>query len=171
MKVKCFMIFVILVVGISLATAQQQIIAYQQTPTPPISELANLSFKLGIAYQQAQLCQNFTVFNFLVDQYNAWVRQNFGEGADALLLSKITATNLGVAQKQQVLPEIPVQKQQILPEVSAYGYLTKNPFNASSDLSKFGKQQVMSELPWGETKESLGAIAADQILKDFLHGP
>jgi len=46
-------------------------------------------------------------------------RQHFGEGADALLLSKITATNLpGVAQKQQVLPEIPVEKQQILPEVS-----------------------------------------------------
>jgi len=162
MKVKCSVIFVILVVGLSLASAQtiaykptptptpSQTIAYKPTPTPsPISELANLSFKLGIAYQQAQLCQNFTVFNFLVDQYNAWVRQNFGEGADALLLSKITATNLRVAQKQQVLPEIPVQKQQILPEVSAYGYLTKNPFNASSDLSKFGKQQVMSELPWG----------------------
>ncbi|MDD1753744.1 MAG: hypothetical protein LUQ38_11730, partial [Methanotrichaceae archaeon] len=92
MKVKCFVIFVILVVivELSLASAEQQTIADKPTPTPsPISELANLSFQLGIAYQQAQLCHNVTAFNSLVDQYNAWVRQHFGEGADALLMSKM----------------------------------------------------------------------------------
>jgi hypothetical protein len=163
MKVKCFMIFVILVVGISLATAQQQIIAYQQTPTPPISELANLSFKLGMAYQQAQLCQNFTVYNSLVDQYNAWVRQHFGEGANALLKSKITATNLpGVAQPQ-VLPEIPTQ--QVTENPYSYPSMTKNPFNASSDLSKFGKQQVFSGiLGWSEYMEDTDVY---QKMKNF----
>ena len=58
-----------------------------------------------------------TEFNALVDEYNAWVRQHFGEDAN-LLMSKIETTPLGGSQ-----------------------YLTK-PLNASGDLSKFGKQQV-----------------------------
>jgi hypothetical protein len=163
MKVKCFVIFVILIVGLSLATAQQQPIAYQQTPTPPISELADLSFKLGMAYQQAQLCQNFTVYNSLVDQYNAWVREYFGEGADALLKSKITTTNLPGAAQLQALPEIPTQ--QVTENPYSYPYMTINPFNASSDLSKFDKLRVFSDVSgWGESMENADVY---QKMKNF----
>ena len=141
MKVNCFVVFVIFIVGLSLASAfaaEQQTTADKPTPTPsPISELANLSFQLGIAYQQAQQSQNVTAFNSLVDQYNAWVQRHFSEGADALLMSKITATNLPrVVQKQQILPE----KQQVLPQNT---YLIKN---LSGDLSEFGKQGLKSAL-------------------------
>ena len=135
--------------------------------------MTNLSFKFGIAYHQARLSQNFIAYNLLVDQYNAWVRQHFGEGADALFMSKITATNLPGVAPPQVTTEIPAQKQQqqVVPKVSAYGYLTQNPFNASSDLSKFGKQEVMSALPLGETISHMGAVTADRILWDFLRAP
>ncbi len=167
----------------TLSKAEPQAIAYKSTqistpvqtiaynPTQiasPISELANMSFKLGIAYHQAQLCQNFTLYNFLVDQFNAWVRQYFGEGADALFMSMITANNLTEVAQPQATTESPVQKQQIVPNVSAFGYLTQNPFGSGSDLSKFGKQEVMSALPLGETISHMGAVTADRILWDFL---
>ncbi len=186
MKLKCFVIFIIpaILVWISVATAQQQTIAYEppasasepQTianrPTPttsPISQLASLNFKLGIAYHQAQLCQNFTIFNSLVDPYNAWVKQYFGEGADALYMTKKNATDLTGAVQEPQLPII-VDKQLVLPKVSPYGYLTKSPFNASSDLSKFGKQDVRSDLLPGEA-EYMETTTADRILQDFLRSP
>ncbi|MDD1752954.1 MAG: hypothetical protein LUQ38_07695, partial [Methanotrichaceae archaeon] len=68
----------------------------------------NLSYQLCIAYEKAIQEQNVTEFNNLVDIYNAWIRQVFGEGADALLKSKITETKLpGIAQNQQALTENP----------------------------------------------------------------
>jgi hypothetical protein len=73
-------IFVILLVELSLASAYTP---EQQTTIDGM----RLSFELGIAYQQAQQGQNVATFNSLVDQYNAWVRQNFGEDAN-LLMSK-----------------------------------------------------------------------------------
>jgi len=84
----------------------------------------NLSFQLGIAYEKASQGQNVTEFNTQVDEYNAWIRQHFGENA-SLLKSKINE------------PPIAIMTSATGPS----GYLTK-PFNASSDLSKFGKQQV-----------------------------
>jgi len=161
MKVKCYAIFIILVFGVSLASAQQPPIPYLQTPTPsPISELANLSFQLGIAYQQAQLCHNVTAFNSLVDQYNAWVRQHFGEGADALLMSKMPVpSSLAISPPLTVV----AQKQQVLPE---YPYLTKTPFNVSSDQSKFGKQQVFRDLLPGQA-EYIEEASVYQKLKNF----
>ena len=83
----------------------------------------NLSFSLGIAYDNAIRGQNVTEYNALVDEYNAWVRQHFGEDA-GLLKSKINEPSAA-----------------ILPAGTATAYLTA-PFNSSSDLSKFGKQQV-----------------------------
>ena len=44
----------------------------------------NLSFSLGIAYDNAIRGQNVTEYNALVDEYNAWVRQHFGEDAGLL---------------------------------------------------------------------------------------
>jgi hypothetical protein len=86
----------------------------------------NLGFKLGIAYEKAILGQNTTEFNILVDEYNAWIRLHFGEDEN-LLKSRINEA-------------------EILTMPAAEGtYLTKRPFNASSDLSKFGKQEVYAE--------------------------
>jgi hypothetical protein len=83
----------------------------------------NLSFKLGVAYEKVNQGQDATEFNALVDEYNTWIRQHFGEDA-SLLKSKIN--------------EPPIV---ITPSGTGTQYLTK-PFNASSDLSKFGKQQA-----------------------------
>jgi hypothetical protein len=61
-----------------------------------------------------------------VDEYNAWIRLHFGEDEN-LLKSRINEA-------------------EILTMPAAEGtYLTKRPFNASSDLSKFGKQEVYAE--------------------------
>jgi hypothetical protein len=134
-------IFLILIVWLSPVWAQTSADKPTLTPTPsPISELANMSFKLGLAYNQAQLSQDVTVFNSLVDQYNALVLQHFSEGADALLMSKITATNLPViAQKQQV---------------TTGKYEMENPFKPGSELSKFGKHHIRGDF---YTEEYLNA--------------
>jgi hypothetical protein len=83
----------------------------------------NLSFQLGIAYDKAIQGQNVADYNALVDQYNAWIRQHFGEDASLL--------------KSQLV------------EPAATGTISAvaSPFNASSDLSKFGKQQVHLAIP------------------------
>jgi hypothetical protein len=126
MNLKCFVVFVILVVGLSLASAEQQTIADKPTPSQ-ISELVKLSFRLGIAYLLAQQSQDVSGFNSLVDQYNTLVQQNFRENADALLMSKINATNL--------------TGRQVMTENSSPSVM-KTPFKEKSDLSQFGKQQV-----------------------------
>ena len=116
----------------------------------------NLSHQLGIAYDKAIRGQNVAEFNNLVDIYNAWIRQHLGEGANALLKSKITVTNLPM---QQVMTEYPYLTQTT--------YLTKNPFNASSDLSKFGKQQVFRELLPIE-RQRIESAASDRDLINFI---
>jgi hypothetical protein len=86
----------------------------------------NLSFRLGIAYDRAIQGQNVAEYNALVDEYNAWIRQHFGEDT-SLLMSKLNEpTTLGTT---------PVAGTQTV----------TRPFNASSDLSKFGKQQVYAQ--------------------------
>jgi hypothetical protein len=143
MKVKCFAIFAILLVGLSLATAQQQNITDKPTPSQ-ISELVKLSFRLGVAYLLAQQSQDVAGFNSLVDQYNALVWQNFSGNADALLIAKINATNLTTTTN---LTEQQVTTKNLSPSVM------KTPFKESSDLSKFGKQpkyvkqQVKGDVP------------------------
>ncbi len=44
-----------------------------------------LSFQLGAAYQQAQTSQNIAPYNALVDQYNAWIVEHFGNDANLLM--------------------------------------------------------------------------------------
>ena len=85
----------------------------------------NLSYELGMAYDKTLQGQNVAEYNALVDEYNAFILLNFGENT-SLTKSKLdesairgTPTLLG----------------------SNTGYMTKQ-FNASSDLSKFGKQEV-----------------------------
>jgi len=75
-------VFMVLFAVVSLASA-----AY--TPEQQVTlEGTRLSFLLGQAYQQAQQGQNIAGFNTLVDQWNAWVRTNFGEDAN-LLMQKV----------------------------------------------------------------------------------
>jgi len=63
-----------------------------------------------------------------------------------------------------MMPKMPMQDSQMQNQ-----QVTKNPFDASSDLSKFGKQQVIGEgLTRGEVK-NMEAANADQALKDFLN--
>jgi hypothetical protein len=83
----------------------------------------NLSFMLGVSYEKAIQGQNATEFNTLVDEYNAWIRQHFGEDA-SLLKSKINTNGTPIL---------------VTPPYSGTAYLVQ-PFNSSSDLSKFGKQ-------------------------------
>jgi hypothetical protein len=88
----------------------------------------NLSFKIGVAYEQAIQGQNITEFNALVDEYNTWIRQHIGEDASLFKLKmNETAT---------IVPNV------VSPTDSGTAYLVENPFNASSDLSKFGKKEV-----------------------------
>jgi len=93
----------------------------------------NLSFSLGIAYDKAIQGQNVTEYNALVDEYNAWVRQHFGEDA-GLLKPKMNEQSAAI-QSAAIQPAV------IQPVGTATEYLTA-PFNSSSDLSKFGKQQM-----------------------------
>jgi hypothetical protein len=103
----------------------------------------NLSFKLGIAYEKASQGQEVTEFNNLVDEYNAWVRQHFGEDAK-LLMSKINEIS-PLAGYQNV----------------------RAPFNTSSDLSKFGKQMVYNQSSDGGNKQLIEEDLAQQTLRNF----
>ena len=103
-----------------------------------------LSFQLGAAYQQAQQGQNIAGFNALVDQYNAFIRTNFGEDPN-LLMSKINGAWAG--------PQNLIEQ--------------KTPFNASSDLSKFGKQQVLTQIPSGVSKYLAEDDLAWNVLNNF----
>ncbi|MDD1758159.1 MAG: hypothetical protein LUQ22_05450, partial [Methanotrichaceae archaeon] len=91
----------------------------------------------------------------LVDQYNAWVRQHFGEDVNLLMSKIITASGapMTVPNSLAISPNL-------------MGGVQKRPFNASSDISKFGKQKVLTQIPTG-SQENAEAIAADWILKNF----
>ena len=148
----------------------------------------NLSCLLCTAYEKAIQDRNVADYNNLVDIYNAWVRHLFGEGADATLFkSKITAADLPVvAQERQIPTEIPYYQypyyqaeippgvlypyyQVEIPLGATNPYVTRRPFNASSELGKFGKQQVRTDL-MGDNRY-IEAIIADRVLRDFLAPP
>jgi hypothetical protein len=114
----------------------------------------NLSFQLGIAHEKASRGQNITEFNTLVDEYNAWIRQHFGEDAN-LFMSKINDTTpLVVSPETNDTTPLVVSPgtNDTTPLVVSPGTNDttplavspglKNPFKPGSDLSKFGKQQV-----------------------------
>ena len=54
------------------------------------SEGLKMGFKMGQAYEQAQKGINVAGFNALVDEYNAWIREHFGEDP-AMLMQKLNA--------------------------------------------------------------------------------
>jgi hypothetical protein len=93
----------------------------------------NLSFRLGVAYDNAIQGQNVAEYNILVDQYNTWIRQHFGEDTN-LLMSKMNEPPT-VPASSAIISNTPMTK----------------PFNTSSGLSQFGKQQVHA-LPYSTSK-------------------
>jgi hypothetical protein len=84
----------------------------------------NLSFNLGMAYEKASQGQNVTEYNALVDEYNAWILQHIGEDA-GLLKSKLNETPSVITRSAADGTQSLVQ-----------------PFNASSELSQFGKTEA-----------------------------
>jgi len=85
----------------------------------------NLSYELGMAYDKALQGQNVAEYNALVDEYNAFILLHFGENTS---LTKSKLNDSAIRGTPTLLG-------------SNTGYMTKQ-FNASSDLSKFGKQDV-----------------------------
>lgn len=110
----------------------------------------NLSFQLGIAYEKALQGQNAAEYNTLVDEYNAWLQLHFGENT-SLLKSKLNEPTFGIS---------PIR----LGDETAY--LTKQ-FNASSDLSKFGKQLVYNQSSDGTNKQLIEEDLAQRTLRNF----
>jgi len=49
------------------------------------SEGLKMGFKMGQAYEQAQNGINVAGYNALVDEYNAWIREHFGEEPNMLM--------------------------------------------------------------------------------------
>jgi hypothetical protein len=79
---KTIIILVSLLMAVSLGAAYTP---EQQTTVDGVK----LAFSLGQAYQKALTGQNVTEFNALVDQWNAWVAENFGNDT-TLLMEKMT---------------------------------------------------------------------------------
>jgi len=140
-----FIIFLTLLAGLSLASAYTS----EQQAT---LEGMRLSFQLGAAYQGASQGQNVAEFNVLVDEYNAWIRQNFGEDS-SLLMSKM---NIATANSLNPVP---------MPQYLT-GVMQRRPFNTSSDLSKFGKQEVLTQIS-PENAKTFEADSAMAKLENF----
>lgn len=107
----------------------------------------NLSFQLGIAYEKALQGQNVAEYNTLVDEYNAWLQLHFGENT-SLLKSKLNEPTFGIS---------PIR---LGDETS---YLTKQ-FNASSDLSKFGKQAAYVANPEQMNENAIARLEQEIFL-------
>jgi hypothetical protein len=77
-----------IIILISLLTAVSLGAAYTPEQQTTIDGV-RLAFSLGQAYQKALTGQNAAEFNALVDQWNAWVVENFGNDT-SLLMEKMT---------------------------------------------------------------------------------
>ena len=108
----------------------------------------NLSYELGMAYEKALQGQNVAEYNALVDEYNAFVKLNFGENTS---LTKAKLDESAIRSTPTLLG-------------SDTGYMTEQ-FNASSDLSKFGKQDV-----YVSSREPISENAIARLQQEiFLH--
>jgi hypothetical protein len=77
MKSLCFVL-------LGLLLAAPCIAAYTPEQNTTLEGM-RLSFQLGAAYQQAQNGQDIASYNALVDQYNAWIAEHFGNDANLLM--------------------------------------------------------------------------------------
>ena len=108
----------------------------------------NLSYELGMAYEKALRGQNVAEYNALLDEYNAFIKLNFGEN------TSLTKAKLD----ESAIRSTPT------PLGSDTGYMTEQ-FNDSSDLSKFGKQDV-----YVSSREPVSENAIARLQQEiFLH--
>ena len=108
----------------------------------------NLSYELGMAYEKALQGQNVAEYNALADEYNAFVKLNFGENTS---LTKAKLDESAIRSTPTLLG-------------SDTGYMTEQ-FNDSSDLSKFGKQDV-----YVSSREPVSENAIARLQQEiFLH--
>ncbi|MGV8127641.1 MAG: hypothetical protein ACP5PV_10575 [Methanothrix sp.] len=108
----------------------------------------NLSYELGMAYEKALRGQNVAEYNALVDEYNAFIKLNFGENTS---LTKTKLDESAIRSTPTLLG-------------SDTGYMTEQ-FNDSSDLSKFGKQDV-----YVSSREPVSENAIARLQQEiFLH--
>jgi hypothetical protein len=131
-------IFLLLLAGIASAYTPEQ-----QT----MLDGMNLSFRLGMAYEMASQGQNVAGYNALVDEYNAWIRQHFGEDI-SLLMPKLNEPPIAITPLA----------------IGGTQPLTR-PFNASSDLSQFGKQQVYAAPGFTDTRPTAEDISQQELQK------
>ena len=110
----------------------------------------NLSYQLGTTYEKALQGQNVAEYNALVDEYNAWIRLHFGENT-SLLKSKLNEPAIGVTP---------------MPVGAETAYLTKQ-FNASSDLSKFGKQEAYVANPEQLNENAISRLEQEIFLNTW----
>ncbi|HNX09631.1 MAG TPA: hypothetical protein PKL29_05910, partial [Methanothrix sp.] len=77
---------IFILIGMLLAVS----FAAAYTPEQQVAiDGARLSFQLGMAFEKANQGQDIPAFNSLVDQWNAWVANNFGNDT-TLLMKKMT---------------------------------------------------------------------------------
>ena len=108
----------------------------------------NLSYELGMAYEKALQGQNVAEYNALVEEYNAFIQLHFGENTS---LTKAKLDESAIRSTPTLLG-------------SDTGYMTEQ-FNASSDLSKFGKQDV-----YVSSREPVSENAIARLTQEiFLH--
>ena len=108
----------------------------------------NLSYELGMAYEKALQGQNVAEYNALVEEYNALIKLHFGENTS---LTKAKLDESAIRSTPTLLG-------------SDTGYMTEQ-FNASSDLSKFGKQDV-----YVSSREPVSENAIARLQQEiFLH--
>ena len=108
----------------------------------------NLSYELGMAYEKALRGQNVAEYNALVDEYNAFIQLHFGENTS---LTKAKLDESAIRSTPTLLG-------------SDTGYMTEQ-FNDSSDLSKFGKQDV-----YVSSREPVSENAIARLTQEiFLH--
>jgi hypothetical protein len=82
-----------IIILVSLLTAVSLGAAYTPEQQTTIDGV-RLAFTLGQAYQKALTGQNVTEFNALVDQWNTWVVNNFGNDTTLLMAKMTEPTNL-----------------------------------------------------------------------------
>jgi hypothetical protein len=174
---KCFMLVVILMIGLSLASgaglSSSGTGMSSGTGNTPWQEGAieglKIGFHTGQMYALAQQGQNISGFNSEVDKYNAWVQKNFGDNAKLLMPKTIAPSGAPITSPSYLETFITSPSSSaIYPDLTLVPQRT--PFNASSDLGKFGKKQVLGEIMPGLERQAeyMEAVAADQTLRDFL---
>jgi hypothetical protein len=142
-----------MVSGTGLSSGTGQYTTWQQG----VIEGLKIGFHMGQMHALAKQGQNISGFNAEVDNYNAWARQHFGDDAN-LLMSKIVTASGAPITSQSYYEASPI----------SIGTEQRKPFNASSELGKFGKKQVMTEIPPGSLSQKYEeAIAVDQVLRNF----